>query len=126
MENGDQKNIENVQYGDKIQVVLDKQVQISEVALLIDHQENISPILNITLESGDSVRVTDDHYMRVEGELKLAREIVPGNIVEVFNTDDKVKTTSRVKYVQRAEEWTKTANLIVKGDVIANNIVVPV
>jgi len=82
--------------------------------------------LNITLESGDSVRVTDDHYMRVEGELKLAREIVPGNIVEVFNTDDKVKTTSRVKYVQRAEEWTKTANLIVKGDVIANNIVVPV
>jgi len=37
MENGDQKNIENVQYGDKIQVVLDKQVQISEVALLIDH-----------------------------------------------------------------------------------------
>ena len=101
MENGENKNIENVQYGDKVQVVLGNQVQISEVALLIDHKENISPILNITLESGDSVRITDDHYMRVEGELKLAREIVPGNIVEVFNTDDKVKTTSRVTYVQR-------------------------
>ena len=125
MSDGSHRPIQDVANGEDVAVFLDGQLTTSQVALNVDHGEQPVTLYNVTLDDGQSVEVTHGHHTYTNGEIKPVQDARRGDVMLSMHPDSQDVTPHRVVSVTKRTQNMGVANLLVKGHLIANHLVVP-